>query len=133
MITFLLLVAVISEFALFYAIPNKVVTNYMKTHNLTKDKLHEYDSLNYIGNALDNLIILVFGLIVVDIICIVATDVTNTTLGDYLLVLLILNLPVLFFIEFILLKQIKHGLEFVDSRLNRLRSISQSHNQSIKI
>lgn len=132
MITFLLLIVLISEFALSYAIPNRVVTSYLKTHDLTKDKLREYDSLNYIGNALDNLIIIVSGLIAVDIMCIVTTDVTNTTFRDYLLVLLVLNLPVLFLVEFILLKQIKHGLEFADSRLNWLAN-EQLRNQSIKL
>lgn len=133
MITFLLLIAWISLFVLLYAIPRVIVNNYMKKHNLTWDKLCEYDSLNYINKALDGLGMAVLGLMASNIICMIGFIGTDITFRDLLIASIIVNLPILLLFEFIVLNQINHGFEFVDNRLNRLQFTSQSHNQSIKI
>lgn len=133
MITFLLLIAWISLFALFYATPQVIVNNYMKKHNLTWDKLCEYDSLNYIDKALDSSGLSVLGVMVANIICMIGFIGTDVTFKDSLIASLIVNLPILFLFEFILLNQINHGFKFVNGELNRLQFTSQSHNQSIKI
>ena len=133
MITFLLLISWISIFVLSYAIPQVIVNNYIKKHNLTWDRLCEYDSRNYIDNAFDGLGLAVFGLIAVNIICIIIFIGTDVAFKDSLSASLIANIPVLLLFEFILLNQINHGFEFVDGRLDKLQSTGQSHNQSIKI
>lgn len=133
MITFLLLIAWISLFVLLYAIPRVIVNNYMKKHNLTWDKLCEYDSLNYINKVLDGLGLTVLGLMASNIICMIGFIGTDITFRDLLIASIIVDLPILLLFEFIVLNQINHGFEFVDSRLNRLQFTSQSHNQSIKI
>ena len=133
MITFLLLIAWISLFVLLYAIPRVIVNNYMKKHNLTWDKLCEYDSLNYINKALDGLGLAVLGLMASNIICMMGFIGTDVIFRDLLTASIIVDLPILLLFEFIVLNQINHSFEFVDSRLNRLQFTSQSHNQSIKI
>ena len=133
MITFLLLIAWISLFVLFYATPQVIVNNYMKKHNLTWDKLCEYDSLNYVDKALDSSGLSVLGVMAINTICMIGFIGTDVTFKDSLIASLIANLPILLLFEFILLNQINHGFEFVDDRLNKLMSISQPHNQSIKI
>ena len=133
MITFLLLIAWISLFVLLYAIPRVIVNNYMKKHNLTWDKLCEYDSLNYINKALDGLGMAVLGLIAVNIICMMSFIGTDVTFKDLLIAAIIGDLPILLLFEFILLNQINHGFGFVEDRLDKLQFTSLSHNQSIKI
>lgn len=133
MITFLLLIAWISLFVLLYAIPRVIVNNYMKKHNLTWDKLCEYDSLNYINKALDGLGLTVLGLMASNIICMIGFIGTDITFRDLLTASIIVDLPILLLFEFIVLNQINHGFGFANSRLNRLQFTSQSHNQSIKI
>lgn len=133
MITFLLLISWISIFVLSYAIPQVIVNNYIKKHNLTWDKLCEYDSLNYIDNAFDGLGLAVFGLIAVNIICIIIFIGTDVAFKDSLSASIIVDLPILLLFEFIVLNQINHGLEFANSRLDKLQYTRQSHNQSIKI
>lgn len=133
MITFLLLIAWINLFVLFYAIPKIIVNNYMKKYNLTWDKLCEYDSLNYINKALDGLGLTLFGLIAVNIICMMSFIGTNITFRDLLTASIIVDLLFLLLFEFVQLNHITHGFEFVDSRLDKLQYTRQSHNQSIKI
>lgn len=133
MITFLLLIAWTSLFVLFYATPQVIVNNYMKKHNLTWDKLCEYDSLNYIDNAFDGLGLAVFGLIAVNIICIIIFIGTDVAFKDSLSASLIVNIPMLLLFEFILLNQINHGFKFVDGKLNKSQLTGQSHGQSIKV
>lgn len=105
----------------------------MKKHNLTWDKLCEYDSLNYINKALDGLGLTLFGLMVANIICMMSFIGTDVTFKDLLIAAIIVNLPILLLFEFILLNQINHGFEFVEDRLDKLQFTSLSHNQSIKI
>lgn len=133
MITFLLLIVWISMFVLFYAIPKIIVNNYMKKYNLTWAKLCEYDSLNYINKALDGLGLAVLGLMASNIICMMGFIGTDVIFRDLLTASIIVDLPILLLFEFIVLNQINHGFEFVDSRLDKLQFTSQSHNQSIKI
>lgn len=133
MITFLLLISWISIFVLSYAIPQVIVNNYIKKHNLTWDKLCEYDSLNYIDNAFDSLGLAVFGSIAVNIICIIIFIGTDVAFKDSLSASLIVNIPVLLLFEFILLNEINHGFKFVDGKLNKSRLTCQSHGQSIKV
>ena len=133
MITFLLLIAWISLFVLLYAIPRVIVNNYMKKHNLTWDKLCEYDSLNYINKALDGLGLAVFGLMAANIICMMGFIGTDVIFRDLLTASIIVDLPILLLFEFIVLNQINHGFGFANSRLDKLQYTRQSHNQSIKI
>lgn len=133
MITFLLLIAWISLFVLLYAIPRVIVNNYMKKHNLTWDKLCEYDSLNYINKALDGLGLTVLGLMASNIICMIGFIGTDITFRNLLTVSIIADLPILLLFEFIVLNQINHGFGFANSRLDKLQYTRQSHNQSIKI
>lgn len=133
MITFLLLIAWISLFVLFYAIPQVIVNNYMKKHNLTWDKLCEYDLLNYVDKALDGLGLTVLGLMTSNIICMIGFIGTDITFRDLLTASIIVDLPILFLFEFIVLNQINHGLEFANSRLGKPQYTCQSYKQSIKI
>lgn len=133
MITFLLLIAWISLFVLLYAIPRVIVNNYMKKHNLTWDKLCEYDSLNYVDKALDGLGLAVLGLMASNIICMIGFIGTDITFRDLLIASIIVNLPILLLFEFIVLNQINHGLEFANSRLDKPQYTRQSYKQSIKI
>ena len=133
MITFLLLIAWIIMFVLLYAIPRVIVNNYMKKHNLTWDKLCEYDSLNYINKAFDGLGLTVLGLMASNIICMIGFIGTDVIFRDLLTASIIVDLPILLLFEFIVLNQINHGFGFANSRLDKLQYTRQSHNQSIKI